>query len=139
MATAHGFGTVNMMSPNNYYDEAYTYQTSPHIPYHATRLEGESRSSSNLGNSSKSAPVNHDHPAFSRVFLVCSKSHTAEELRATAEEYGVVEDVWVVKDKHTKESRGVAYIKFSKMSEATLAVEKLDGKAIGSDPKPIKV
>lgn len=70
---------------------------------------------------------------------MCSKSHTAEALRAVFEKYGDLEDVWVVRDKYTKESRGVAYIKFSKMSEATLAVEELDGKALDDDTKPIKV
>ena len=76
---------------------------------------------------------------FSRVFVVCSKSHTAEILRSAFEKYGELEDVWIVRDKYTKESRGVAYIKFSKMSEATLAVEELDGKPLDDDTKPIKV
>ena len=70
---------------------------------------------------------------------MCSKSHTSDDLRAIFERFGNLEDVWVVKDKFTKESRGVAYIKFSKMSEATHAVEEMDGKAIDSDTKPIKV
>ena len=75
----------------------------------------------------------------SRVFVVCSRSHTTEALQAAFEKYGQLEDVWIVRDKFTKESRGVAYIKFSKMSEATLAVEKLDGKPLDDDTKPIKV
>eukprot|EP00794_Sanderia_malayensis_P003559 gene3559-4063_t len=87
---------------------------------------------------SRPSQVNHDDPPFSRVFVVCSKSHTADDLRATFEKFGVVEDVWVVKDKHTKENRGVAYIKFSKMSEATIAVEEMDGKSLDHDSKPIK-
>ena len=74
-----------------------------------------------------------------RVFVVCSKSHTSEALRSAFEKYGVLEDVWIVRDKFTKESRGVAYIKFSKMSEATLAVEQLDGKSLDDETKPIKV
>ncbi|XP_002163488.1 RNA-binding protein 45 [Hydra vulgaris] len=85
--------------------------------------------------------IDHDKPPFSRVFVVCSKSHTGEDLRKTFEEFGTVEDVWVVKDKQTKENRGVAYIKFSKMSEACLAVEKMDGKKLSEydDAKPLKV
>ena len=70
---------------------------------------------------------------------MCSRSHTTEALQAAFEKYGQLEDVWIVRDKFTKESRGVAYIKFSKMSEATLAVEKLDGKSLDDDTKPIKV
>lgn len=45
----------------------------------------------------------------------------------------------MVKDKHSGENRGVAYIKFSKMSEACLAVQEQDGKPIGKDEKPLKV
>lgn len=70
---------------------------------------------------------------------MCSRNHTADDLRAAFEKYGTLEDVWVVRDKFTKESRGVAYIKFSKMSEATYAVDELDGKPIDDDSKPIKV
>ncbi len=70
---------------------------------------------------------------------MCGKQLSSDDLRSTFEKYGAVEDVWVVKDKYTKESRGVAYIKFSKMSEATLAVEEMDGKSIDQDSKPIKV
>ena len=70
---------------------------------------------------------------------MCSRSHTADDLRAAFEKYGTLEDVWIVRDKFTKESRGVAYIKFSKMSEATHAVDELDGKSIDDDSKPIKV
>lgn len=85
--------------------------------------------------------IDHDKPPFSRVFVVCSKSHSSENLRSAFEEFGTVEDVWVVKDKQTKENRGVAYIKFSKMSEACLAIEKMDGKKLseGDDSKPLKV
>lgn len=82
--------------------------------------------------------VDHDKPPFSRVFVVCSRSHTDEEIRGAFEQYGEVEDVWVVKHKVTKESKGIAYVKFSKASEAALAMEKLHGATIGDNPKPIK-
>ena len=85
--------------------------------------------------------VDHDKPPFSRIFVVCSKSYSSDDLKAVFEKYGAVEDVWVVRDKHTKENRGVAYVKFSKMSEACLAVESMDGKKINNedDTKSIKV
>lgn len=84
--------------------------------------------------------VNHDDPPFSRVFVVCCKHHTGDDLRECFEKFGIVEDVWVVKDKHTKENRGVAYVKFSKMSEATLAVQEMDGKPLAeTDEKSLKV
>jgi len=84
--------------------------------------------------------VDHDKPPFSRVFVVCSKSHTSEDLKTAFEKFGTVEDVWVVRDKQTKENRGVAYVKFSKMSEACLAVESMDGKKLDdADGRTMKV
>jgi hypothetical protein len=35
--------------------------------------------------------------------------------------------------------QGIAYIKFSKTSEAALAMEEMNGKCVGSDPRPLKV
>jgi len=84
--------------------------------------------------------VDHDKPPFSRLFVICSKSHSGDDLKECFEKFGTVEDVWVVKDKHTRENRGVAYVKYSKMSEATLAVEEMDGKPVHeSDDRPLKV
>lgn len=82
--------------------------------------------------------VDYDKPPFSRVFVVCSRSHTEEELREAFEEHGVVDDVFLVKDKVTKENKGIAYIKFSKASEAAVAMEKLHGATISGNSKPIK-
>ena len=44
-----------------------------------------------------------------------------------------------MKRKDTKEPKGIAYVKFTKASEAALAMEKLHGSTIGDNPKPIKV
>ena len=35
--------------------------------------------------------------------------------------------------------QGIAYIKFSKTSEAALAMEEMNGKCVASDPRPLKV
>ena len=77
--------------------------------------------------------VDHDKPPFSRVFIVCGKQHSSDDLRDAFKEYGTVVDIWVVKDKNTKENRGIAYIKFSKMSEACLAIESMNGKKLTDD------
>jgi len=42
-------------------------------------------------------------------------------------------------DKVTNEPKGVTYIKFSKTSEAALAMEEMNGRCIGSHPRPLKV
>ena len=82
---------------------------------------------------------NTDYPPFSRVFVVCSRNHKEEDIRAAFQPYGTIEDVWVVKDRMTKENKGICYVKFEKASTAALAIESLDGKVVGGEPKPIKV
>ncbi|XP_077978793.1 RNA-binding protein 45-like [Glandiceps talaboti] len=88
---------------------------------------------------SRRGTINCDRPPYSRLFIVCARHHTEEDLRRYFDRYGVIEDVWVVRDRNSKESRGVAYIKFAKASQATLAMEQMNGKALGSETKPIKV
>ena len=92
-----------------------------------------------LETGSNSGRVDVDSPPFSRIFIVCSKKHSSDDMRAAFEQFGSIEDIWVVKDKHTKENRGVCYIKFAKASSAARACEEMDGKVVGDDTKPIKV
>merc|ERR1719392_232674 len=70
---------------------------------------------------------------FSRLFVVCGKQHTSDDLREAFNDYGSIEDIWVVKDRNTKENRGIAYIQYSKMSEACMAIESLNGKKLSQD------
>jgi len=74
-----------------------------------------------------------DKAPFSRLFVLCGKHHTSDDLREAFQAYGTVEDIWVVKDRNTKENRGIAYIQYSKMSEACLAIESLHGKKLSED------
>lgn len=101
------------------------------------KMAGNSQQSMETG--SISSRVDVDNPPFSRIFIVCSKKHTSDDMKAAFEQFGGIEDIWVVKDKHTKENRGVCYIKFAKASSAARACEEMDGKVIGEDLKPIKV
>lgn len=82
---------------------------------------------------------NSDFPPFSRVFVVCSRNHKEEDIREAFQTFGNLEDVWMVKDRMTKENKGICYVKFDKASTAALAIETLDGKTIGNEAKPIKV
>ncbi|KAK9500194.1 hypothetical protein O3M35_001499 [Rhynocoris fuscipes] len=84
------------------------------------------------------AEISFDPPN-SRLFILCSKTITENELHDAFDKYGQIEDIWIVKDKNTNESKGVVYIKYSKSSEAALAMEEMNGKTIGSLTKPIKV
>lgn len=84
-------------------------------------------------------PHDEDYPPNSRLFIVCSKLNTEDEFRTAFEPFGTIEDVWLVKDRATGENKGVAYVKFSKASEAAMAMEEYNGKCIGACPKPVKV
>lgn len=74
-----------------------------------------------------------DQPPNSRLFIVCGKNITEEEFREAFQMYGTIEEVWVLKD------RGIAYIKFSKTSEAALAMESMNGRCLSPHPRPLKV
>ncbi|MGH0152138.1 UNVERIFIED_CONTAM: hypothetical protein FKN15_021959 [Acipenser sinensis] len=80
-----------------------------------------------------------DDPPNSRLFLVTSKSTTEEVIREHFSVFGEIQDIWVVKDKHTKESKGVAFVKFAKSSQACKAMEDMHGKCLIEGTKPIKV
>ncbi|XP_033639485.1 RNA-binding protein 45-like isoform X2 [Asterias rubens] len=86
-----------------------------------------------------SGRVDMDKPPNSRLFIVCGRNHTETELKEHFERFGTIDDVWLVKNRSTNESKGVAYIKYAKASEAAIAMEETDNKCIGSDPKPLKV
>ncbi|XP_037638989.1 RNA-binding protein 45 isoform X2 [Sebastes umbrosus] len=82
---------------------------------------------------------NLDDPPNSRLFAVTSRSITEDDIRESFSVFGEVQGVWVVKDKQTKESKGIAYVKFSKSSHACLAMEEMHGKVVLEGTKPIKV
>ncbi|XP_043992777.1 RNA-binding protein 45 [Gambusia affinis] len=89
--------------------------------------------------SSKQMPENLDDPPNSRLFVVTSRSVTEDELRESFSKFGEVQGVWLVKDKQTKEPKGVSYVKFAKSSQACLAMEEMHGKVLQEGTKPIKV
>lgn len=101
---------------------------------------------------------NLDDPPYSRLFIIGGKQLSEEDFRAAFSKFGVVEEIWIVKDRQTGERKGwflkfvlprlyvvlaltgVTYIKFSKTSEAAKAMEAMNGKVLGnSNNRPIKV
>ncbi|XP_069472214.1 RNA-binding protein 45 isoform X2 [Ambystoma mexicanum] len=80
-----------------------------------------------------------DDPPNSRVFLVISKSTSEDVIRRRFSAFGDIQDIWVVKDKHTKESKGIAFVKFAKSSQACRAMEEMHGQTLSENTKPIKV
>ena len=81
----------------------------------------------------------YDDPPNSRLFIVCDKKITEDEFRDAFEPYGVIEEIWILKDRSSGESKGIVYIKFTKTSEAALAVEEMNGKCVANCPRPMKV
>lgn len=78
----------------------------------------------------------------SRVFVLCPKTFGDEELRAKFADYNSdIEYVQIVRDHETRESKGVAYVKFNKPSTAALAIENCDKslKAVIAEPKSAKL
>ncbi|XP_051236413.1 RNA-binding protein 45 [Dicentrarchus labrax] len=88
---------------------------------------------------SKQVTENLDDPPNSRLFAVTSRSITEDELRDSFSVFGDIQGVWVVKDKQTKESKGICYVKFAKSSQACMAMEEMHGKVLMDGTKPIKV
>ncbi|GFR68703.1 RNA-binding protein 45 [Elysia marginata] len=80
-----------------------------------------------------------DDPPNSRLFILCPKGTTEQEFRDGFEKFGIIEDVWIIKDKRTNEDRGIVYIKFSKTSEAMQAMEEMNGRALPGSSKGLKV
>ncbi|XP_040906559.1 RNA-binding protein 45 [Toxotes jaculatrix] len=88
---------------------------------------------------SKQVTENTDEPPNSRLFVVTSRCITEDVFRESFSVFGDVQGVWVVKDKQTKESKGICYVKFAKSSQACLAMEEMHGKVLVEGTKPIKV
>uniref|UniRef100_A0A8W7PWR0 RRM domain-containing protein n=1 Tax=Anopheles coluzzii TaxID=1518534 RepID=A0A8W7PWR0_ANOCL len=47
-----------------------------------------------------------DTPPMSRLFIICSKSVTEENLREHFDKFGDIEEIWIVKDRATGEGKG---------------------------------
>lgn len=47
-----------------------------------------------------------DVPPMSRLFVICNKSNTEEDIRSAFEQFGDIEEVWVVRNKQTGENKG---------------------------------
>lgn len=56
----------------------------------------------------KSGGSSPDHPPYSRLFLICNKSVTEEDVRAEFGKFGHIEEIWMVKDRVTGEHKGMS-------------------------------
>lgn len=67
-----------------------------------------------------------DTPPRSRLFVVCPRDMTQEDLRKHFEPFGNLEYCKVMTERGTNISKGFSYVKFSKASSAALAMESLN-------------
>ena len=74
-----------------------------------------------------------ERPPHSRLFIIGGKSLMEEDFHAAFGQFGTVERV------DMKRGKGITYVKFAKTSEAADALEELNGKSIGDDPRPLKI
>lgn len=61
-----------------------------------------------------------------RLFIMVPKTQTEEDVQERFKEYGDIEYVKILKDRHTSASKGLAYVKFFRAYHAALAIEQCD-------------
>ena len=93
--------------------------------------------------SSKNSPVKTDYQdesARTRLFVVCPRDYSEDDLKTKFVDFGDFDYCNIIRDKHTGESKGFGYVKFSKASTAAIAMENCDKtlKAILAEPKAAK-
>lgn len=75
----------------------------------------------------------------SRLFILCGKEITEDDLREAFSKFGKIVHLKCVADRSTGGRKGVAYMTFSKTSEAARALEEMNGEFLTQDNKPLKV
>lgn len=88
---------------------------------------------------SKNDERKEDNPPFSRLFVVCSKLLTNNDLDKAFRNYGEIENLYMPYDRATGASKGIAFIKYYKTSHAAQAMKDMHGQTMGPDHKSIKV
>lgn len=78
-------------------------------------------------------------PPHSRLFIVCGRSTTPEELTDAFSRYGNIEYCRSICDKESNTPKGLCYMKFDRASSAALAVEEMDGVCMYEHSMPIRV
>lgn len=92
-----------------------------------------------MNRSRRNEDYSEDSPPHSRLFIVCEKRYNEEDFREAFSKFGTIEDIRMPRDHRTGEMRGVAYLKFSKTTEAAAAIEAMHRKTIIPQTRPLKV
>mmetsp|Transcript_26617 Transcript_26617/g.44499 ORF Transcript_26617/g.44499 Transcript_26617/m.44499 type:complete len:583 (+) Transcript_26617:40-1788(+) len=80
-----------------------------------------------------------NEPPFSRIFIICPKTLTEQNLQEAFERFGTIEYCRAIKDRATGEPKGVCYIKYDRASSAAEAIECMNGFKLSDDTGPLKV
>ena len=82
-----------------------------------------------------------DDTALTRLFVICPKDYSEDNLRQKFQDFGEIESVQIVRDHATHENKGYGYVKFRKSSAAAIALENCDKalKAVWAEPKSAKI
>lgn len=80
-----------------------------------------------------------DNPLYSRLFVVCERVLTETNIRDAFSKFGELEDVKMPRDRHSGFPKGIAYVKFSKTSEAAAALEAMNLRVLPNSTRPLKV
>ncbi|CAI6343352.1 unnamed protein product [Macrosiphum euphorbiae] len=83
----------------------------------------------------------NNDPENSRIFVLYDKNHpiSENEFKDMFGNFGDVKNIYIVKDRNSDSVKGVAYIKYSKASEAFKAIEAMNGHRIESSNRRMKV
>lgn len=79
-----------------------------------------------------------EEPPMSRLFVICGRNITRDQLIRHFEDDGEIEECVVIVDKKTGQGKGVAYVKFTQTSAAARGLRK-NGSYIENETRPIKV
>jgi len=78
-------------------------------------------------------------PKYSKLFIICGKSVTEDDLRENFSIFGNIEYAQVKMDRKTGKSKGLCYVKYYKASAAAEALEEMNGAKVGSESRGIKI
>lgn len=80
-----------------------------------------------------------DTPTYSRLFVVCERQLTETNIRDAFSKFGELEVVKIPRDHRSGSPKGIAYVKFSKTSEAAAALEAMNLCVLPNSVRPLKV
>lgn len=84
-------------------------------------------------------PSQSDNDQYNRIFIIGISDCIAEDIREAFDKFGEVTDVYIPRGKLSRENKSIAYVTFSKASEAALAIEQMNGKSVTEKGRPVKV